>query len=129
LQPVSEDKVSLRVSEQADMLRLLKATLRSDPGRIIIGEVRDGAALTLLKGWNTGHPGGIATVHANSAEAGLLRMEQLIAEATAAPMQSLIAEAVNCLVFMDKAKGLPHVKDVLDVVGWDGHAYLTRPIE
>jgi type IV secretion system protein VirB11 len=43
------------------MARLLKSTMRLRPDRIIVGEVRDGAALTLLKAWNTGHPGGVTT--------------------------------------------------------------------
>ena len=51
------------------------------PDRIIIGEVRDGAALELLKAWNTGHPGGICTIHANSPEATISRLEDLVHEA------------------------------------------------
>ena len=54
--------------------------MRLRPDRIIVGEVRGGEALALLKAWNTGHPGGVCTVHANSARAGLNRVEQLIAE-------------------------------------------------
>ncbi|MFA6380977.1 P-type conjugative transfer ATPase TrbB, partial [Acidithiobacillus sp.] len=64
-----------------DMTRLLKLTLRYRPDRILVGEVRDKAALALLKAWNTGHPGGIATLHANNPEAALLRLDQLCQEA------------------------------------------------
>ncbi len=81
-----------------DITRLLKATMRLQPDRIIVGEVRDGAALALLKMWNTGHPGGLATIHANDCEHGLIRMQQLIDEnegITANP--HVIAEAI-CLV-------------------------------
>ncbi|GAB5377768.1 MAG: hypothetical protein AcusKO_42300 [Acuticoccus sp.] len=47
----------------------------------VVGEVRGAEALDMLKAWNTGHPGGITTLHANSALAGLYRLEQLIQEA------------------------------------------------
>ena len=54
------------------MADLVRSTLRLRPDRIIVGEVRGGEALDMLKAWNTGHPGGIATVHANSAPLGAL---------------------------------------------------------
>lgn len=119
LQPVSENIVALRTADHVSMMRLLPRVLRLRPDRIIVGEVRDGAALDLLKAWNTGHPGGVATIHANSAEAGLTRLEQLIAEATAAPVQHLIAEAVNILVFITKTPSGRRVKEVLRVAGYD----------
>ena len=72
LQCAADNAVSLRATDTVDMQRLLKATMRLRPDRIIVGEVRGGEALALLKAWNTGHPGGICTVHANScARAGL----------------------------------------------------------
>lgn len=130
LQPRSLNVVPLRSTDFVDMTRLLKATLRLRPDRIIVGEVRDGAALALLKAWNTGHPGGAATVHANSGPAGLIRMEQLVGEATAAPMHTLIAEAVNIVVSIEKTKTAPgrRIKDVVRVLGHDGINYITQPI-
>jgi ELWxxDGT repeat protein len=59
--------------------------------RASLGEVRNGEVLSLLKGWNAGHPGGVCTVHANHARAGLRRIEQLIAEVSQTPMRALIA--------------------------------------
>lgn len=61
----AENPVSLHKSDTIDMARLLKSTMRLRPDRIIVGEVRDGAALTLLKAWNTGHRGGVTTIHSN----------------------------------------------------------------
>ena len=92
LQPKNKNVVVMRTSQEVTMLGLLKATMRLRPDRIIVGEVRGGEALSLLKAWNTGHPGGVATVHANNALAGLTRVEQLISEASTTPMASLIAE-------------------------------------
>ncbi|WP_182333666.1 P-type conjugative transfer ATPase TrbB [Stenotrophomonas acidaminiphila] len=121
--------VALRAVEYVTMTQLLRATMRLRPDRIVVGEVRGKEALALLKAWNTGHPGGVATVHANSAPAGLIRMEQLVAEATQAPMYSLISEAVNLIVSIGK---VPHVGrrilEVVSVEGHDGNNYLTKPI-
>ncbi len=81
-----------------DMTRLLKLTLRYRPDRIFVGEVRDGAALALLKAWNTGHPGGLATLHANNPEAALIRLDQLCQEAGVPSQAVLIREAVDVVV-------------------------------
>ncbi|MDD3550663.1 conjugal transfer protein [Proteus vulgaris] len=129
LQCTAENAVTMRAVEHVDMTRLLKATMRLRPDRIIVGEVRDGAALALLKAWNTGHPGGVATVHANSAPAGLIRMEQLVAEATQAPMKTLIAEAIDLIISIEKVAGGRRVKEVVTVEDHDGHKYVTQPIE
>mgnify|MGYP001150350015 CR=1 FL=1 len=128
LQCSSPNVVPLRAVDHVDMTRLLKATMRLRPDRILVGEARDGSALALLKAWNTGHPGGAATVHANSALAGLIRMEQLVAEATAAPMQALIAEAVDLIIAIEKTATGRRIKEVVTVSGHDGTNYITQPI-
>lgn len=119
LQCASENKVILRANEKVDMLRLLKATMRLRPDRIIVGETRSKEALDLLKAWNTGHPGGIATIHANSAYAGLTRLEQLIAEASNAPMGQLIAEAINLVVFIKKTIQGRRIEEIAKVLSYD----------
>ena len=63
-------------------------------------EVRGGEALDLLKAWNTGHPGGLATLHANSAIGALHRIEQLVEETVAVAPRRMIAEAVDLIVFI-----------------------------
>lgn len=128
LQCVSENKVILRATDRVDMLRLLKATMRLRPDRIIVGETRGREALDLLKAWNTGHPGGIATIHANSAHGGLTRMEQLISEATSAKMSKLIAEAVNLVVFISKTKEGRKIKEIIRVVDFNDNKYITQTI-
>ena len=131
LQSLSANTQFYRTSEEVDMTRLLRMTMRMRPDRILIGEVRDGAALALLKAWNTGHPGGIATVHANSAEEGLYRLEELIAEATQAPKQRLIGHAVDLVVHIERAPGVGRrLAEVLRVGGCNfaEQCYLTQPI-
>ena len=112
------------------MNRLLKAAMRLRPDRIIVGEVRGGEALTLLKAWNTGHPGGVCTVHANNARAGLIRLEQLVAEASQTPMHDLIADAVDLLVFIVKTNSGPgrRIEEVVTVEQFaDGEYRFSEP--
>ncbi len=124
----AENAVALHTSDTVDMGRLLKSTMRLRPDRIIVGEVRDGAALTLLKAWNTGHPGGITTVHANTAASALRRLEQLTAEASRQPMHEVIGEAVDLVVSIERTPTGRRVREILEVEGFvDGH-YLTRPL-
>ncbi|WP_284948045.1 P-type conjugative transfer ATPase TrbB [Acidisoma cladoniae] len=123
LQCTIGNHVMLRTSYNVDQLRLLKVTMRLRPDRICLGEARGSEALALLKAWNTGHPGGVCTVHANSARAGLIRMEQLIAEATPAPMCALIGEAVNVIVSIAKTPEGRRVKEVLSVEGFEDGQY------
>lgn len=129
LQCRAENYLPLRATAYTDMLALLRVTMRVRPTRIIVGEVRGAEVLSLLKAWNTGHPGGVATVHANGAQAGLLRLESLAAEATPAPVQRTIAAAVNVLVGIEKTAAGRRVREVLRVHGHDGRDYLTTPIE
>jgi type IV secretion system protein VirB11 len=119
IQCSAKNNVILRTSNEVTMLALLRATMRLRPDRILVGEVRGAEALDLLKSWNTGHTGGIATIHANSARAGLIRLEQLIAEATQAPMQTLISEAINIIIFITKTTNGRMVKEVIEVKGYD----------
>lgn len=123
--------VQLKAFGNVSMLDCLKACMRLKPTRIVVGEVRGAEALTLLKSWNTGHPGGVATVHANDAQAGLKRLEALIAEATAAPSQTLIAEAVDLVVFIDEEARLAagrKVREVMAVRGFD-HTTMTYQVD
>jgi type IV secretion system protein VirB11 len=110
------------------MARLVRVTMRLRPDRIIVGEVRGGEALALLKAWNTGHPGGVATVHANSAYAGLVRLEQLIAEATPSPMRALIAEAVDRVIMIEKTATGRRVCEIINVCGVAGDEYVTHTL-
>ncbi|KTT71228.1 conjugal transfer protein TrbB [Sphingomonas sanguinis] len=95
------DTVALRTRPpQVSMTQLVRSTMRLRPDRIIVGEVRGPEALDMLKAWNTGHPGGVATVHANSGQAALYRIEQLCQEAVVNVPRQLIAEAIDLVVFI-----------------------------
>lgn len=129
LMAAGENTLRLRTQAgAADLRQLVRATLRLRPDRIIVGEVRGGEALDLLKAWNTGHPGGITTLHASSAEGALHRLEQLTAEVTRAPPRQLIGEAIDAVVFMSRTGGARRVGDALRVTGFDGARYQTAPL-
>jgi|WetSurMetagenome_2_1015567.scaffolds.fasta_scaffold139738_2 type IV secretion system protein TrbB len=102
LQIAVANYVKLTTSANVPMRSLVKGVLRMRPDRLIIGEVRDGAALDLLKAWNTGHPGGICTIHANSPEATLARIEDLVQEVVTIVPKNLISEAIDIIVFMQR---------------------------
>jgi len=128
LQCAAPDCVNLRTKPGvASLADLVRSTLRLRPDRIIVGEVRGAEALDMLKAWNTGHPGGIATVHANSAPAALYRLEQLIQEAVVTVPRKLIAEAIDVIVFIGGRGNSRRVEAIAEVVGLtaDGEYALT----
>lgn len=126
IQCAAENAVCLHTSDTVDMARLLKSTMRLRPDRIIVGEVRDGAALTLLKAWNTGHPGGVTTIHSNTALSALRRLEQLTAEASQHPMQEVIGEAVDLVVSIERTGKGRRVREVIHIEGYRNSHYQTE---
>ena len=120
LQSPARDTVALRTRAGAvTMGDLVRSTLRLRPDRIIVGEVRGGEALDMLKAWNTGHPGGIATVHANSASSALYRIEQLIQEAVVTVPRRLVAEAIDMIVFIAGRGTARRIETIACVAGLD----------
>jgi len=128
LQCAAHDVVALRTrSGSVSMADLVRSTLRLRPDRIIVGEVRGREALDMLKAWNTGHPGGIATVHANSAISALYRLEQLVQESVVTVPRWLIAEAIDMIVFIAGRGTGRRIETIARVAGLDpdgGYAFL-----
>lgn len=122
IQSDNPNTVYLTATDKVTLADLIFGALRYRPDRIHIGEVRDGAALNLLKAWNTGHPGGIGTYHADSAEEALPRLEELVEEATLAPKQELIGRALDVIVYMAKTPEGRKVTDIIGVKEWDRKA-------
>lgn len=120
LQCAAPDCVALRTKAGVvGMSDLVRSTLRLRPDRIIVGEVRGAEALDMLKAWNTGHPGGIATVHANSARAALYRLEQLVQETVVTVPRRLIAEAIDIVVFISGRGTARRIETIAEVTGLD----------
>lgn len=120
LQCAARDTVALRTRPGViGMADLVRSTLRLRPDRIIVGEVRGAEALDMLKAWNTGHPGGIATVHANSARSALYRLEQLVQESVVTVPRRLIADAIDTVVFIAGRGTARRVETIAEVTGLD----------
>lgn len=130
------DYLALRTTPEVSLAGLVKATLRTSPTRIIIGEVRDVSALDFLDAAATGHPGGLCTVHASSARGALERLDRLAQRANVPSQRALIAEAVDLVVVMangeslsaEATNGVPatvprrRVLEIVRVVGIDREA-------
>ena len=130
LQCTMDNFIPMRTNSDVSMQELLKITMRQRPDRIIIGEVRGKEALDMLKAWNTGHPGGVCTVHANDARAGLLRIEQLISEVSETPMRDLVAEAIDVVVFLVRDPKIgPKLSELISVEGVVDGQYVFRDLK
>jgi len=109
---------------------LVKLTKRMFPGRVVVGEVRDEAALDLMNAWTSGHPGGTGTVHASSPIGTLRKMAALARWAADTDHTAMVAEAIDLVVGIERtATGriIRHVAWVDDELGPEGD-YKLRPV-
>ncbi len=129
LQCVALDHLGLRTSPSVTLAQLVKSALRSSPTRIVVGEVRGSEALDLLDAWATGHPGGVATVHASSPEGALMRLDRLAQRANVPPQRQLVAEAVHLIAVLEGSHARRRLTDLVRVQGLDrdGHFLLHKP--
>jgi pilus assembly protein CpaF len=101
---------------------LLKASLRHRPDRIIVGEVRDGAAYDLLQALNTGHAGSISTLHASSATHALNRLARLALQADTglpfASIQSEIGDAIHYVAHMERRGSRRQITELIRISGF-----------
>ena len=112
--------VRLLASEEAgvSLARLLRCALRMNPDRIVVGEARGAEALDFLRACNTGHRGAMMTLHANSAEDALNRLDDLVQEAGVPSQMGRIRAAVDLVVYMERQAQVHAVAEVLSVKGW-----------
>jgi type IV secretion system protein VirB11 len=127
LQCAARDHLALRTNGRITLADLVRNTLRTSPDRIIVGEVRGAEALDLLDAWATGHPGGVATVHASSPEGALLRLDRLAQRANVPPQAALVAEAVGLVVVIEGGNARRRVTEIarVDGLGSDGRYRIT----
>ncbi|WP_367607890.1 P-type conjugative transfer ATPase TrbB [Legionella sp. W05-934-2] len=125
IQCKAENSVQYHTTLDVDMTQLLKTTLRMRPDRILVGEVRGSEALDLLDAWNTGHEGGAATLHANSALSGLTRLKSLITRNPASPaeIEPLIGEAVHMVVQIRRTATGRKVDEIIAINGFENGQY------
>ncbi len=121
LNSTARNKVTYQSTAHCTLTDLLKTTLRMRPDRIIVGEVRGAAAFDLLQAWNTGHPGGLATLHANDCVSALRRLKSLVSQHPFAPrdIEPDIALAVNLMVNIAKEEDGRKVREIVSVGDYD----------
>jgi len=120
LQCAAPNMVAMRTKEGVASLRdLVRSALRLRPDRIPIGEVRGPEALDLLKAWGTGHPGGVATIHAGTAIGALRRLEQLVQEAVVTVPKALIAETIDIIAVLARDGSGRRLTELARVAGID----------
>ena len=133
LQCSAPDTASLLAREMDPVVTvhdIIKAKMRLRPDRIVIGEVREGApCLAMLKAWNTGHPGGLGTIHADSAAEIFDRLEELVGEVTARPQHRLIIRSVKMAVFIERTEeGVRRVTEIRRPTGYRDGEFQTELI-
>lgn len=117
LQVSAPDYLALRTNARVSLADLVKRALRTSPNRIIVGEVRGAEALDLLDAWATGHPGGVATLHASSADGALHRLDRLAQRTNVPPQPELVAEAVGVVVAIEGTSVARRVTQIARVRG------------
>jgi pilus assembly protein CpaF len=112
---------------------LVRNALRMRPDRIIVGEVRDGAALDMLQAMNTGHDGSITTVHSNSPRDSLSRLETMVLMAgvdlPARAIREQMASAIDLIVHQSRLKdGTRRITHITEVIGMEGEIVTLQDI-
>ena len=114
--------VRFTAREGVSIRDLLKASLRHRPDRIVVGEVRDGAAYDLLQALNTGHAGSISTLHASSAAHALNRLARLALQADTglpfASIQSEIGDAIQYVAHMERRGSRRQIIELIRITGF-----------
>ena len=112
---------------------LVRNSLRMRPDRIVIGEVRDGAALDMLQAMNTGHDGSLSTVHANTPRDALARLETMVLMAGIdLPIRAIreqVSSAIDIVVQQTRLKdGSRRITHVTEVTGMEGEVITMQDI-
>lgn len=104
---------------------LVRNSLRMRPDRIVVGEVRDSAALDMLQAMNTGHDGSLTTVHANTPRDALSRIETMVLmsgmELPITAIREQISQAVDLIIQQNRLRdGSRKITQISEVIGVDG---------
>lgn len=114
------------------MSALIKSALRMRPDRIIVGEVRDHAAMDMVNSMLTGHDGSISTGHGNSASEILLRLETMILMGYDMPILAIrqqIAAAIDVIVHLGRLRDNSRkVLEIVEVLGVEAGEIITKPL-
>src|ERR671910_3288142 len=112
---------------------LVKNSLRMRPDRIVVGEIRDAAALDMLQAMNTGHDGSISTLHANTPRDALARLETMVLMAGMdLPVRAIreqVSSAVDLIIQQTRLKdGTRRITAITEIVGMEGDIITTQDV-
>lgn len=112
---------------------LVKNSLRMRPDRVVVGEIRDAAALDMLQAMNTGHDGSISTLHANTPRDALSRLETMVLMAGMdLPVRAIreqVASAVDLIIQQTRLKdGTRRITAITEIVGMEGDIITTQDV-
>ena len=114
------------------MSELIRASLRMNPSRIVVGEVRGPEALDMLQAMNTGHDGSLSTGHANSAEDMLNRLETMVLAGAVLPISAIrrqIASAVDLIVHLGRMNdGARRVLEITEMAGYEQDSFVLHKL-
>jgi pilus assembly protein CpaF len=118
---------------QVTIRDLVRNALRMRPDRIVVGEVRDAAALDMLQAMNTGHDGSVSTIHSNSPRDSLARLETITMMAgmdlSSRSIREQISSAIQLIVHQQRLKdGTRRFTHVTEVVGMEGEVITLQDI-
>jgi pilus assembly protein CpaF len=114
---------------------LVALCLRFRPDRIVVGEVRGGEAFDMLQALNTGHDGGMASIHANTGPLALSRLESVAmlgippgSSWTLRDMRKNIAECFHYVVHLKRTGELRHVSEIVEIKGFKNDDYILNRV-
>lgn len=114
---------------------LVALALRFRPDRILVGEVRGGEAYDMLQALNTGHDGGMASLHANNARSALSRLESMALLGIPSgsgwkleDMRKLIADCIHYVVHMKRSGEMRHVSEIIEIKGFRNNDYEIKRV-
>ncbi|MDY6322560.1 MAG: ATPase, T2SS/T4P/T4SS family [Succinivibrio sp.] len=125
-----DDHVSLTTAPGFSLSDLVRSTLRLNPRRIVVGEVRGAEALDLVDALSSGHQGSLATLHAGTAEQALRRLLLMVSRHPQCPrhIEPLVAQAVDLLVVLG-TRPRRHVTQICAVTGFSGGEFNLKFME
>ncbi len=123
------NKISLKTSIYTSMEELFYSTMRLRPDRIVVGEIRGATSLDLLTAWNSGHGGGVSTIHSDSTEGALEQLEQYNQRKSVDKQQKLIGKAIDLVVVLKRVNGERKVVEIKEVLGFENGEYIIREVK
>jgi pilus assembly protein CpaF len=112
---------------------LVKNSLRMRPDRIIVGEVRDGAAIDMLQAMNTGHDGSLTTLHANAPRDALSRLETMVLMAgvdlPTRAIREQAASALDLIIHQSRLRdGTRRITHITEITGMESDVVTLQDV-